>query len=330
MTRIGVLATAMTMILGILGTGCDQPPDPPKTSDNKLPDALTVIQASPREMDRVLASQKARVNYRYRLRVLRSYYERTGNMDKLGWVERELRNLREAYTFRWEGVPQVDEPEGESLANADEHLLVEYTVSARKQFLQAVRDLLTYYQETAPNSYKADRVANILQRFDPIRTYMYILDAEIPPADLKPVEVVPEADRLYAEAVTLHRQGKGLLHTFVTTDYAKQRKALLMLLELVRKYPRSTKIARAAYYIGEIYKEYFNENIRAVHWYRRAWQWDPNITLPARFQAATVHDLRLYNRAQAVELYRQVILHEQFNSSNVSFAHNRIRELTGS
>jgi hypothetical protein len=59
-------------------------------------------------------------------------------------------------------------------------------------------------------------------------------------------------------------------------------------------------------------------------------QWDPNLTMPARFQAAVVADYRLYNKAEAIELYRQVIQHEQFNASNVQWAHNRIRDLTGS
>ena len=154
--------------------------------------------------------------------------------------------------------------------------------------------------------------------------------AEVPPAALKPVEVIPQADEMYEKAVALHEEGKGILHIFATTSYPKQRQALGILLRMVRLYPRSTKIALAAYHIGEIYKEYFNENIRAVHWYGRAWQWDVNITKPARFQAATVHDIRLLNRAKAIELYRQVILHEQFNSTNVRWSHNRIRDLTGS
>jgi len=51
---------------------------------------------------------------------------------------------------------------------------------------------------------------------------------------------------------------------------------------------------------------------------------------PSRFQAAVVTDLRLYNKTEAIELYRQVIQHEQFNASNVQFAHNRIRDLTKS
>jgi TolA-binding protein len=191
-------------------------------------------------------------------------------------------------------------------------------------------DVQDFYRRTGVNSYKAQRVANVLQRLDPVHMYMYVLQAEIPPADVKPIEVIPQADKMFAQGVDLYEKGKGILHTFITTDYNKERQALLILLDLIHRYPRSTKVAQAAFYIGEIYKEYFNEDVRACQWYERAWQWDKGLTLPARFQAAVVNDLRLYNRAKAIELYRQVIQHEQFDASNVAFSHRRIRELTGS
>jgi hypothetical protein len=209
-------------------------------------------------------------------------------------------------------------------------MLVEYVVGARREYLKAIGDVLDFYKRTGVNSYKAQRVANVLARFDPVHTYMYVLQAEIPPADVKPVEVIPQADKMFAQGVDLYQQGKGILLTFITTDYNKERRALLILLDLIHRYPRSTKVAQAAFYIGQIYKEYFNEDVRACQWYERAWQWDPAITLPARFQAAVVTDYRLYNRAKAIELYRQVIQHEQFDSGNVTFSHRRIRELTGS
>jgi tetratricopeptide (TPR) repeat protein len=308
---------AWTTVLGAcvwsLTAGCDRPVGPPKTANHKVPKSLAVAPGNAAERGAVTAAEEARVNYHYRLTVLRSYYK----------------NLAQAHTFTWEGVAEVNPPKGESLASADEHLLVEYTVSARKAYLKALRDLVKFYRSADANSYKAERVANILDRFDPVRTYMYFMEAELPPASLRPVEVIPEAEEMYAKGIQLYEEGKGIFRTFVTTDYRKERRALEVLLRLVRTYPQSTKIALAAYHIGEIYKEYFNENLRAVHWYERAWQWDANLTKPARFHAAAVHDYRLYNRAKAVELYRQTIIHEQFNASNVRFAHQRIRELTG-
>jgi hypothetical protein len=310
-------------------TGCLTPPEPPKTVDGKLPTTLAVTPGDAAETAAATAAESARVNYRYRLTVLNSYYARTGNMDKAKWAQQEMGNLDKAQTFQWSGIPEITPPVGESLSNADEHLLVEYVLGARAAYLNAMRNMMAFYRNRSGDTYKAQRIANVLDRFDPIYTYKYFLEAEMPPATNRPVQVIPEADKMYDQAVKFHEQGKGLI-PLLGTSYAKQREALLLLLDLVNKYPHSTKIALSAFYIGEIYKEYFNENIRAVAWYKRAVQWDSNLTKPARFQAATVADYRLYNKAEAIELYRQVIQYEQFNASNVQWAHNRIRELTGS
>ncbi len=328
---INALAKKVFVLLLACGflAGCNLRPAPPKTANNKLPRTLTVMAGNTAEVTAATSAESARVNYRYRLTVLQSYYVRTGNMDKARWVERELKNLDNAQTFKWSGIPEITQPTGESLSDADEHLLVEYVLGARTGYLNSMRNLLAFYRDKAGDSYKAQRVSNVLDRFDPVMTYKYFLEAEMPAATLRPVQVVPEAEKMYKQALKLHRDGKGLLGP-LTTNYEKQREALMLFLNLVNRYPQSTKIALAGFYIGEIYKEYFNENIRAVAWYKRAVEWDANLTKPARFQAAVVEDLRLYNKANAIELYRQVIKHEQFNATNVQWAHNRIRELTGS
>ena len=98
--------------------------------------------------------------------------------------------------------------------------------------------------------------------------------------------------------------------------------------QLIDKYPASTKIAQSAYYIADIYKEYFDENLRALAWYERVWQWDKHITLPARSQAAFIYDFRLGRRGKAIALYQEVIKHEQFDRNRVRYAKQRIKELT--
>ena len=55
-----------------------------------------------------------------------------------------------------------------------------------------------------------------------MRTYNYFLEAEIPPADLRPVEVIPQADQMYAKAIRLYEEGKGLLRTFVRGEPAQE------------------------------------------------------------------------------------------------------------
>ena len=317
------------LLASLLLAGCDSPPSPPRRAKSlRRVKVLAVSSAERDELKLATNVETARVNYRYRLKVLEGYYQKVGQMDKLIWARKELKNLDRAQAFSWVGLPAINPPKGESLEGADERALVEYVVAARKKYTAAVAELADYYRAARRNR-KARQIANMQDRFDPIRTYMYFLSAEIPPADLKCVAVIPEADGLFAKALKLHRAGKGIFHTALTTSYHKQRRALLKFLELVEKHPSSNKAPASAYYIAEIYKEYFNENIRAVQWYQRARQWDPNLPKPAYFQAATVHDLRLHNYAEARRCYRLAAKHEQFNASNVRFAHKRIRELIG-
>jgi tetratricopeptide (TPR) repeat protein len=315
---------AATVLLA--AAGCDTKPEPPQAPGGGDVKFIEVDTQDTAEYQTVGEMEAARLNYRFRLKVLEAYYEKTGNLDKLRWTQRELKNLDEAQTFDWKGVV-VEPPSGESVGETDERLIVERAILARQAWKDAVLETYRFYKDQGED-FRAAMVRSVVARFDPVRTYMYFLDAEIPPTELEPTEVVPEADALFEDAYRLYREGKGFLHTFITTDYDKQRRALVLFRKLVKEYPRSTKIARAAYFIAEIYKEYFNENVRAVHWYERAWQWDPDIDQPARFQAATVYDYDLANDEKAVELYRESMKHDPYRLLNYEHAQDRIIELT--
>lgn len=307
--------------------GCnDRPPAPPRPSLFRRLKVLTVSPDDITERRAVTAVETARVNYTFHLNVLKGYYERVGNMDKLTWTRREMNNLQRAKRFQWRPAPAIVAPGRESLEKPDERLLVEHVVGARRNYQLAVTKLLTYY-ERENRRFKAKVIKNMQERLDPIRTYMYFLSAEIPPADLKTDQVISAADELYLKARDLHEQSKGLVVLRMGVNFPKQRWALAILLDLVSKYPRSTRVPMAAYFIAEIYKEYFDENLRAVNWYQRAWQWDPNISKPARFQAAVIHDLRLQNTEEALKCYRMVEQYETFDSGNLKFARDRIKAL---
>ncbi|MFP4054689.1 MAG: hypothetical protein ACLFV7_12580 [Phycisphaerae bacterium] len=320
------VALALVGLWGLLGAGCDTKPSPPEAPGGRKVKYIEVDASDSAEYRTVTEMEAARLNYHFRLRVLEEYYQRVGNLDKLRWARRELKNLKEAQTFGWKNI-EVEPPSGESVAEADERLIVERAIQARQAWKDAVLDALEYYKKT-DQEFHARMVRNIIARYDPIRTYMYFLDAEVPGPELRPTEVVSEADEIFQRALKLHKQGKGVLHTFLTTDYDKQREALLLFRELVRRYPTSTKIALAAYYIGDIYKEYFNEHVRAVQWYRRAWQWDPDVPEPARFQAATVYDYHLADPEMAVKLYRASMRDDPYRLLNYEHAQDRIIELT--
>ena len=322
------LVSWMAMIVcgsWLLG-GCDNPPGPICTPDGTAIKSVAV-QDDPLEVAAVTAAERARADYRQSLKVLEGYYTRVGNKDKLDDATGELKNLDQAQYFNFVGI-NVTPRAGESIEGADERLLVEQAVADRNRWLASLDRLLKYYRDKG-KTLEARLIENVQARFDPVYRYTFFLEAEIPGPELRPTRVDPEADALYDRAHKLFLDGKGPLHFFVTTSYPKERQAFVLFRELIQKHPDSTKIALSAYFIGEILKEYFNENVRAVKWYERAWQWDPHITEPARFQAATIYDIRLKDYPHAVECYRASLEEDPWRLLNPETARRRIEELTG-
>lgn len=320
-----VLLAAMCLSIAGLA-GCDAKPAPPRMG---LFGRVKTVEINPQntaEYQAVMAMEHSRAIYEARLIALHSYYRNVGHIHKIIWAYKELENMRDAKPFTWQGAtipPAVDTP---APPDATEGVLAERLVQARLAYQQEVAELASYYERSG-QALKVKVIRNMQDRLDPIRTYMYIDSAEYPPLALRPRNSIPQADALFQQAVRQFRAGKGLLNIAITTNYTKQREALRLFQELIRKYPTSSKIAMSAYYVADIYKEYFDEDLRAVNWYERAYTWLPTINEPARFQAATVYDLRLNDKLKAIELYQAAIDHEQFNRSNVKFALDRIPEL---
>lgn len=317
MTRPSVLV----VLTAIVAAGCDSKPDPVHLN---LWHKMEVVGVAPGDQEEAAAatgSETARVEYLHRLQMLMDYYTRVGNKDRLDWVSREHKNAQEAQWFTWAGIPIPATPTG-GAAN-DERWLVERVVQARNAYTKALAQLRALYDQKGERT-KAQCIQRTQERLDAVRMYAYNFEADIPGPNLKPLRTVPEAETLFGQAYDTYRSGKLLP---LLTSYTKERQALAMFQDVVRKYPDSLRIAMSAFYVGEIYKEFFNEDLRAVRWYERAWQWDPKINLPARFQAAVVYDVKLKDTRRAIELYREVLKVETFNQANVNHAHRRLSQL---
>lgn len=319
-----VQSTVFVALAGFLMAGCSARPPVPKTLSGDKLTMLTVNSGDETEITGAAAMEASRIEYKFRLEVVRSYYKHVGDGTKYLWTEEELENLAEAQKFAWVGLPKITPPASEAIEGADERVLVEDLVFSRRKFIESMDELAQFYDRKG-DTWKAKVIRNVDARLLPHRTYMYFINAEIPGPDLRPSEVISAAEQLYAEGIKLYKSGKPLPGV---TSYPKQRKALELLVQLVHEYPTSTKIALSAYYIGEIYKEYFQEDLRAVQWYERAWQWDPDIAQPARFQAAAIYDIRLQDPDKAIELYRQAIQYDPGRFRNREFARERIKVLT--
>ena len=227
-------------------------------------------------------------------------------------------------------MTRIDAPAGIDLpdikiTDAQEVDLVEQLLYHRAMYARTLKALRDYYVE---HGYADKRLlaAHELADVRRIKPFRYILSGEIPSDQLQPAYSIAEADAMYQEGLTLLDQGGHSL-PFLYRE-SKLRKALTTFRELIEKYPTSDKIDDAAFYCGEIHKEYFNENRLAVRWYERAFTWDPQTSHPARFLPAVVYDYRLYDRDRALELYHDVIENETADRSNVNHSVRRIAQLT--
>ena len=214
-----------------------------------------------------------------------------------------------------------------STAEEQEVDLVEALVSHRRQYLRTLRRLHDYYNAHGYTT-KQHWTALELEGMNRVQKFRYLLDAEVASDDLRPEDRIAEADALYEQGLELMRRGgHGVLGIY---RQDRMIEAADLFRDLIERYPSSDKIDDAAFYCGEIHKDYLpGQELIAVKWYERAYTWDPQTPHPARFQAAVIYDYRLHNRDRALELYQAVVKHETGDKRNVRFATRRIRGLTG-
>ncbi|MCP4251629.1 MAG: hypothetical protein GY778_31715 [bacterium] len=212
------------------------------------------------------------------------------------------------------------------IADTREVDLVEAVLSHRAMYSRNLKLLHDYYRDRGyeqKRRWTETEMAGVKR----VQPFKYLLSAEIPAKDLRPVESVAEADTLYERGLALMKEGGHGMPVVYREDLMLE--ALGVFVDLIQRYPGSDKIDDAAFYCGEIHKEYLkNQEPIAVKWYERAYTWDPDTPHNARFQAAVTYDFRLHDRARALELYRQVIDRENRDKSNVAFATHRIHYFT--
>lgn len=215
-----------------------------------------------------------------------------------------------------------------ALAQRHEIDLVESVLEHRSEYQRQLRMLQDYYVEKGFDE-KAAWATKELRGFQTVMRFRYLMDAEVPSDLLRPVDRVTEADAMYERGLDLMKRGGHGIPALFREDRMIQSAEVFR--SLIQQYPSSDKIDDAAFYLGEIHKEYLRgqESI-AVKWYERAWTWNPATPHPARFQAAVVYDYRLHDRDQALELYQAVLDHEASIPSNVRWASRRIGELIAS
>lgn len=236
-------------------------------------------------------------------------------------------------TTSLETPPEVQVPDI-PIAGRTEVDLVEEMMLHRAMYARYLDRLTTYYSE---NGYpeKAAWAQTELKGLRKVPTYKYLLEAEVPRAEVAPEESVAEADHLFKEGIDLMHKG-GWRRTPGLYNQTTMRMARAKFEELVNRYPNSDKADDAAYYIAEIHGEYEHErnNTLAIEWYKRAIEMNPDTPHPCRFRIAEFYDYRLHEREKALHWYQEALDKEsKFDGQkgfevNKKFAQGRIRELT--
>lgn len=201
--------------------------------------------------------------------------------------------------------------------------LVERVISARKEYENSLKRLREYYWKIG-DKLRLQWVEQELIGFHLINKWSYNLDVQdVPPPTLEAKVNVKEANELFKQALEYKDKGFG-------NDYIlNQRRAEVLLREVLEKYPNCDKIADAAFHLGEIYESRaFRQYDRAAKYYERASQWIKGGRTDAYMKAAVLYDRQLNERGKAIELYRLVTEHDT-DPGRIRTAERRLSELTG-
>ncbi|MFL5241631.1 MAG: tetratricopeptide repeat protein [Gemmataceae bacterium] len=198
---------------------------------------------------------------------------------------------------------------------------VERLLAARKEYQTALEQLRTQYIATGDMERTKWAEEELIQ-YHRINKQAFRLELDVPPPTLQAGYNIKEANELYRQALTYKDKGWN-------TDYIdNQRRAELLLQQLLTQYPQSSRISDTAYQLGDIYEsKAFKQYRRAGAYYERCFQWNKHTHLDARLRAARVYDKQLLERNRAIELYKEVTTHET-DAKQIEEARKRLAELS--
>ncbi len=117
-------------------------------------------------------------------------------------------------------------------------------------------------------------------------------------ADVSPGRDIEVANILFQD---------GRMHKKSLCFFRKKSKLLSAITRfkmIITDYAESDKADDAAYELARIYKSfYFKDYAGAAYYYITCYQLNPNTDKPARYMAARIYDLKLKDRASAIQYY---------------------------
>jgi tetratricopeptide (TPR) repeat protein len=223
---------------------------------------------------------------------------------------------------------------------ATEIAIAEQVAQKRLAYYKELQKLESFYKQSG-NQLKIEWVQRELAGQDAAPRYRYLLQAEVAGDSLKATDSIPKADILYEEVLDIlnrtdvivpipvyvkHKKPAFPAHLPLFVSKKKMQRALNKCNELISDYPSSDKIDDAAYMAGEVH-EFFRDYSIAVLYYKRAVQWNPYTPYPARYRAAKLLDYKLFDRVQALKLYRESLEKETEYHNYSEKIKQRISEL---
>jgi hypothetical protein len=198
--------------------------------------------------------------------------------------------------------------------------LVEHLIVLRRDYQKTLEQLRQVYMR-AGDVERGRWAEDELVQYHRIPKHAFILDLDVPPPNLAGHTNVKEANTLLLWAQYYKDKGRG-------TDYIdNQRRAEVLLQELLGKYPQSNKISDAAYMLGDIYEsKAYKQYRRAARYYERTYQWNPKTQYDARIRAARLYDNQIKDRQRAIDLYKE-ILDTEIDPKRHEEANKRLKEL---
>jgi RNA polymerase sigma factor (sigma-70 family) len=161
--------------------------------------------------------------------------------------------------------------------------VVEKLLIARRDHQRALELLRAHYVKSG-NQEKAKWAEEEIREFHRANHHAYRLDLDVPPPTLRAAANIHEANKLIARAKDFKDKGTGI----ILID--NQRRAELLLKQLLTQFPTSDKIGEAAYLLGDLYEsDAFKHYHRAAVYFERSVQWDPTNKRDAPERAAKLY-----------------------------------------
>jgi len=198
--------------------------------------------------------------------------------------------------------------------------LVERLLAARKEYQVSLENLRTHYVNLGDIE-RARWAEDELIQFHRIPKNPFLLELDVPPPNLQGTTNIPEANEIYRRAMTYKDKGWG-------TDYVdNQRRAEILLQQLLSNHSTSNKISDTAYQLGDLYEsKAYKQYHRAALYYERAHQWNPLTSTDARLRAARIYDRMGIDKTRAVELYKEIVQQET-DTQRIQEAQRRLTDL---